>query len=179
MSEARAAPGGLLPCGCPAAWPGWDEQDVDLGGQAVHIQPLRTFLWMPLGYEAFRLRQQRELEALELEEPWPGLVLIRMGPFRGELIRLLREAASPSRRVRRLPTPFRARAKLHHGGMATLRQSVQALQRELLEQGRMPRELYLAHLACPRCREGKGGEPILLLRRWEASPRLLRRLGRR
>ncbi len=166
---------GILPCGCPAAWPSWAGGDVDLGGQPVHVQPLRTLLWMPMGYQAFRMRQQRELELLELEEPWPGLTLVRMGPFRGQLLRLLREADSPSRRVQHLPAPFRLRARLHRGGMATLRQAVQALQRELLEAGRMPKELYLAHLSCPRCQEAKGGELILLLRRWEDSPRLRRR----
>jgi hypothetical protein len=91
----------------------------------------------------------------------------------------LEREQSPSRRVTFLPGGFVARGRLHNGGIGTVRDSYLALQRELLEQGRMPKELYLSYLTCPLCAERKGGDKILLLRRWVESPRLKSRLARR
>ncbi len=164
-------------CPCPDHWPDWDGQDVDLSAHWVHEQPLRAFFNMPIGYESFFERQQRELEALGLRERWPRLALSHIGWFKGRLLRLLEveEAPPPHHRLKVLPTPFVLRGRLHHGNVSTIREPFLALQRELLEAGRMPKELYLVYLTCPLCAERKGGEKILMLRRWEDSPRLKRR----
>jgi hypothetical protein len=77
--------------------------------------------------------------------------------------------------VQTLPAAFQLRGKLHEGGIGTIRNSVRALQSQLLDAGRMPKELYLTHLTCPQCREQRGGDRILVLRRWIDSPRLRRR----
>ena len=50
------------------------------------------------------------------------------------------------------------------------------MQSELLDVGRMPKELYLSYLTCPNCEGKRGGARIMLLRRWEASGRLSKRL---
>lgn len=162
-------------CPCPATYPDWDGRDVDLAGHPAHVLPIPVFFNMPLGYESYVERQRLEVEQLELKERWPGFVLTRVGFFRGRILRLLEESGSPSRRVTHLEGPFSARGKLHHGGMGTIRDSYLGLQRELLEEGRMPKELYLSYLTCPQCAEEKGGEKILLLRRWVESARLARR----
>jgi hypothetical protein len=46
---------------------------------------------------------------------------------------------------------------------------------QLLDSGRMPKEMYLAYLTCPACSEERGGDRILLLRRWRASGRLAKK----
>ena len=90
----------------------------------------------------------------------------------GRIISLLSSAQSPSRHVMCLPASFQARSLLHVGGISTLRNSVRELQSTLFDVGRMPKELFLAHLTCPRCAATRGGEKILLLRRWTDSARL-------
>ena len=163
-------------CLCPTDYPAWDDQDVDLSGACVHRQRIKTFFSMPIAYDMYAARQRQELAALELKERWPGFTLTRIGGFSGEILALLEdETHSPSRQVQHLPGPFRVRGLLHNGGIGTIRESYLDLQRALLEDGRMPKELYMAYLTCPACAEAKGGDKILLLRRWVESPRLARR----
>lgn len=163
-------------CRCPVRLPDWDGRDVDLSGACVHRQPIKTFFSMPIAFDMYQERQRQEVEALELTEPWPGLVLARIGAFGGELLRLLADdSQSLSRRVQHLAGPFQARGLLHNGGIGSIRESYLDLQRALLEHGRMPKELYIAHLTCPVCAERKGGDKILLLRRWVESRRLANR----
>ncbi len=163
-------------CGCPASPPDW-RGDLDLGGMLVHEQPVPMFLHMPVGFEAMRERQLADVARLELHERWPGFVLLRPAAFRGALVLPLAEQHSPARRIVRLPAPFHVRAVLHEGGVASLKGTIRAMQRELLEEAKMPRELYLAYLNCPRCDRGEGPR-VLVVRRWEESARLARRLRR-
>lgn len=162
-------------CGCPSAFPPWHEQDVDLGGYRIHTLPIPTLLHMPLSYEIYVQRQQRSLEQLHLRELWPGLVLTRTGLLRGSITRLLEDVPSLSRHVGYLPSPFHVRVHLHHGNVSTIRQAIQAMQAQLLDSGCMPREAYLCYLTCPRCAGERGGEKILLLRRWQKSGLLEKR----
>jgi len=157
-----AAPEG---CPCPTEWPDWDGRDVDLSAALVHVMPIRTLFNMPLGYESFHQRQAAEIGNLEVKERWPGVVLSHVGWFKGRLLRVLDEeqAVPPHHRIERLPTPFRLRARLHRGNVSTIREPYLALQRDLV------------YLTCPACEAAKGGEQILMLRRWEESPRLQRR----
>ena len=164
------------PCLCPASYPDWHLQDVDLGGQATHSLPMPTFFNMPLSYDAYVQRQQQDIEQLELQEQWPGLVLTRTGFIRGVLIRLLTNGDSPSRFVHYLESDFKLHGLLHPGGIGTIKDSLRALQNRLFDMGRMPKEVYLCYLTCPLCSERKGGDKILLLRRWKESPTLAKRL---
>jgi hypothetical protein len=50
------------------------------------------------------------------------------------------------------------------------------LQAKLFDIGKMPKELYICHLTCLRCADERGGDKILLLRRWVESPTLKKRL---
>lgn len=138
--------------------------------------PIPTFIHMPLAYEAYLARQQRLIESIGLEEQWPRLVLTRTGIFRGAILRLLKATDSPARRVEILPRPFNLRVVLHHGDIGTIRKTVQAMQMALVDAGKVPRELYLCYLTCPRCRDNRGGDKMLLLRRWQESPSLVRHL---
>jgi hypothetical protein len=165
----------ILECGCPGSYPDWHKQDIDLSHHAAHVLPIPTFLHMPLSYELYRQRQQQEIEALELQETWPGFALTQTGFFRGRLIRLLESANSPSRHITTLDSPFQANGFLHPGGIGTIRNSVREQQMALLDSGRMPKEMYLSYLTCPRCSEERGGEKILILRRWKESTRLASR----
>ena len=165
-------------CSCPRSFPPWHEQDADLGGYRTHVLPIPTLLHMPLGYEAYVHRQQISLEQLRLHEIWPGLVLTRTGLLRGSITRLLEDAPSLSRHVGYLSSPFHVRAHLHHGNVGTIRPVVQAMQAQLLDNGRMPRELYLCYLTCPHCAEERGGDKILLLRHWQSSALLGKRRAR-
>lgn len=167
----------MLECGCPGDYPDWHNQDVDLSHHAAHVLPITTFLHMPLSYELYRQRQQNEIEQLELHERWPGFALTRTGLLRGQLIRLLEDKTSPSRHFTRLPGTFQLQGFLHAGGIGTIRNSIRQQQMQLLDSGRMPKELYLSYLTCPRCSEQRGGERILLLRRWRPSTRLARKSG--
>lgn len=165
----------MLECGCPGDYPDWHNQDVDLSHHAAHVLPIATFLHMPLSYELYKQRQQNEIEQLELSERWPGFTLTRTGVLRGKLIRLLQDKTSPSRHFARLPADFQLQGYLHQGGIGTIRHSVRQQQMQLLDNGRMPKEIYLSYLTCPRCSEQRGGERILLLRRWQSSRRLARK----
>ena len=164
-----------LACGCPDTFPGWNGQDVDLSLHPAHILQVTTFFHMPLSYAAHLERQLAEIEQLELKEPWPGFILTQTSFMSGRIISLLSSAQSPSRHVMCMPAAFQLHAKLHSGGIGTLSSSVRELQSTLFDAGRMPKELYLAHLTCPRCAAQRDGEKILLLRRWMDSPRLKQR----
>jgi hypothetical protein len=165
----------ILECGCPSTHPDWHDEDIDLGGRCIHRVAVPMLLHMPIGYDVQLRRQQENLQRLGLQETWPGLALVRTGMLRGSLTRLLENARSPSHQVSWLPHPYQVRAHLHHGGLGTLRQVVRDMQAHLLDAGRMPRELLLAHLTCTRCAESRGGEKILLLRHWRESRILQKR----
>ena len=169
----------ILDCGCPGTYPDWHNQEIDLSLHAVHILPIATFLHMPLSYESYRQRQQLEVEQLDLQEKWPGFALTRTGVFRGQLIRLVENTTSPSRHFKHLDSDFRLHGHLHPGGIGTIRNSVREQQMQLLDTGRMPKEIYLSYLTCPRCSEQRGGDKILLLRRWKANKALARKTGQR
>lgn len=162
----------ILECGCPAEYPDWHNQHIDLAHHAAHVLPIASFLHMPLSFETYRQRQQSEIEQLEITERWPGFALTRTGWFRGKMIRLLEDCESPSRHFQRLPADFQLHGLLHEGGIGTVRTSVRKQQEILLDSGRMPKEMYLSYLTCPRCSEERGGDRILLLRRWRSSQRL-------
>lgn len=163
-------------CLCPGSYPDWHEKDVDLGGQPTHTLPMPTFMHMPLSYDTHVQKQQQDIEQLELQEQWPGLALTQTGLLRGALIRLLKSGDSPSRFIHFLENDFKLHGLLHHGGIGTIKQSMRALQNRLFDMGRMPKEVYLCYLTCPICAERKGGDKILLLRRWKASPTLAKRV---
>lgn len=164
-----------LACGCPDTFPDWHGKDVDLSLHPAHSLPITTFFHMPLAYAARLERQRAEIEQLELKEPWPGFILTQTNFMAGRIISLLNSAQSPSRHVLCLPASFHISSLLHAGGISTLRNSVRELQSTLFDAGRMPKELFLAHLTCPRCAAARGGEKILLLRRWTDSSRLKHR----
>ncbi len=165
-----------LECGCPANVPDWHNQDIALAGQLVHSVSIPMFLHMPIGYELQVERQRQTLRRLNLSEPWPGMVLMRTGLLRGRLLRLLEPASSPARGLEHLPNPFQVRGFLHKGGVGSLAASVRRMQTDLIKTGKRPLQLYLSHLTCPRCAAARGGEKILLLRHWAASPALLKRV---
>lgn len=165
-----------LECGCPSEYPDWDRKDINLAGHCVHRLPITAFLHMPITYEAFTHRQQNQIAELGHQEPWPGFTLTRTGLFGGEIIRLLNEETeSPSRRVGYLPVPFMIHARLHQGDVTTIKNTVKEMQMDLLESGKMPKELYLSYLTCPLCAEQRGGEKMLIVRRWVGSKRLEKR----
>lgn len=167
----------ILECGCPGEYPDWHGQDIDLSHHAAHVLPIATLLHMPLSYETYRQRQQQEIDQLELEETWPGFALTRTGIFRGQLIRLLESTESPSRHFKNLGDNFTLHGYLHEGGIGTMRNSVREQQMTLLDSGRNPKEIYLSHLTCPRCSEDRGGERMLLLRRFKTSERLTKKIS--
>ncbi|WP_455376415.1 hydrolase [Kaarinaea lacus] len=163
-------------CACPSDYPDWHEQDVDLSGNLVHTLKIASFLFMPLSYEVYVQKQTKDIEQLELEEQWPGFVLTRTGLLRGEILRLLKPANSPSRFVSALDSTSTFRGYLHEGGIGTIKESTRRLQNQLFDMGRMPKDLYLCYLTCPVCSEKKGGDKILLMRRWQESKTLARRI---
>jgi len=163
-------------CHCPEEYPDWHEQDINLGGTPAHILPTAAFFYMPLSYDLYLRNQQAEIERLELQEKWPGFVISRAGFLRGALIRLLKTDSSPSRRFVNLDASYVLHGYLHNGGIGTIKNSTRKLQNKLFDLGRMPKELYLCYLTCPLCSEEKGGDKILLLRRWVDSETLLKRI---
>ncbi len=165
MSEEQACP-------CPEAYPDWDGQDIDLSGWCVHDMPIKAFFHMPIAYDMYVAKQAENVEQLGLKERWPGLVLTRTKMFGGHIMRLVEDSESPSRLVRYLPPPFDVSVFLHHGGIGSVSKAVHEHQIKLVESGRRPKELYLAHLTCPVCEQRKGGDKILVLRRWVASRRM-------
>lgn len=169
----------ILECGCPEHYPDWDGKDVDLGGQQAHVLSIPTLMFMPLAYEAYLARQQAVIDQLQLKEQWPGLVLTRTGMLRGSLTRLLEPTISLARHIILLPREFHFYAVLHHGNVSTARKVIREMQMKLVDSGRVPKELYLCHITCGRCSDERGGEKILLLRRWIESPVLQKRIRQR
>ena len=166
-----------LSCACPEHYPDWDGKDIDLGGHCVHALSIPMLLHMPISYEVYLKRQYHDIQALQLSESWPNLVLTRTGMFRGTIIRPLEKTTSPSHRITYLPSPFHLRGKLHHGDVGTIRDSVRQIQMTLLDSSKLPKELYMCYLTCPLCRDERGGNKILLLRRWTESEFLKKRGG--
>jgi len=162
-------------CACPEHYPDWDGKDIDLGGHCVHVLGIPMLLHMPISYEMYLKRQYQDIQALQLTETWPDLVLTRTGMLRGTIMRLLEKTTSPSHRIEYLPSPFHLHGKLHLGDVGSIRNSVRQIQMELLDSGKLPKELYMSYLTCPLCRDEKGGDKILLLRRWTQSAFLKKR----
>ncbi len=167
-----------LECGCPSEYPDWDGQDIDLGATLVHEQGTAMFFHMPIGFEAYLDRQHSDIERLELHERWPGFVLAESGMFRGRILALLSEDNSPARNTYRLKNPYMLRVRLFEGDVREIKNEIRHMQSELFDQARMPKNLYLSYLTCPRCQEARGGTKIMLLRHWEKSPKLEQRLAR-
>jgi len=165
-------------CKCPDQYPDWDETNVDLTGHCVLKLGIPMFMHMPLAFEAYLQRQQREIDNLELPERWPGFILTRSGFFRGQILRFLEQTQSPSRHLAYFPSPFNARTMLHKGDIGTLKQSVRKLQHAIFDEGNIPQELYLSYLTCPKCAEHEDMK-ILLLRRWVHSKRLGKKISQR
>lgn len=165
-------------CHCPESYPDWHQKDIDLGGSTVHRLKIASFMYMPLSFDTYLERQYKDIQELELQETYPDIVLSRTGFWGGEIIRILEPAQSPSRYVDTLPLSFQLRGYLHNGGIGTIKEATRALQMELFDLGRMPKELYLVYLTCPICADRKGGDKILLLRRWRESPTLAKRIKR-
>lgn len=159
-------------CACPASYPDWDGKDVSLAGLCVHELSLPTLFHMPLAYDLYVRKQAENIHQLGLQEKWQGLVFVRTGFVRGQLLRILEDAQSPSSQVKYLATPYDAAVTLHPGGIGTITKSVQAQQMKMFDEGKSAKELFLAHLTCPVCSERKGGDKILLVRRWVANARL-------
>lgn len=166
-------------CACPEHFPDWDDKDIDLGGQCIHELRFPTLFHMPLAYDTYVKKQAENLQQLELTETWPGFIMTRTGFWRGRMLRLLESAETASRLVHYLPSPFNLRANLHHGGMGTVAKAIQAQHIKMSDMGRSAKEMYLAHLTCPVCEERKGGDKIIVLRRWVANPALQARLAAR
>lgn len=167
-----------LACGCPEHFPDWDNQDVDLGGNPALELKIGTFLHMPMGFDVYLGRVRHLIAELELEERWPGFRLTQTGWIKGRILSPLVKGDSPSRYVIHLESPFNLRGKLHKGDIGSIKSSVREMQSELLDAGRMPKELYLSYLTCPNCQEERGGAMIMLLRRWEHSARLSKRVNK-
>ncbi|MDQ6991093.1 MAG: hypothetical protein Q9M11_05115 [Mariprofundaceae bacterium] len=168
-----------LPCGCPSSYPDWRSGDIDLGGQLVHDLGIPMFMHMPVGYENYLFKQKTNIEDLELHEAWPGFNLTRTGAFRGQLLCPLQESHSPAHHIRILPTPFHLRVRLFHGDVTNMRQEVRAMQSELLDEGLLPKELFLSYLTCPECEDKRGGKRLMILRHWVSSKKLEKKLQRR
>ncbi len=168
-----------LECGCPETFPDWDGQDIELGGEAVLSFPLPTFLHMPIGFDLYMNRVKHIITQLELEERWPGFFLTRTGWFRGQVISPINKPDSPSHHVTRMPNPYPVRVKLHHGGIGTIKSTLREMQAGLLDSGKMPKELYMAHLTCPHCADDRGGDKILVVRHWKQSQRLKQKIDAR
>lgn len=159
-------------CRCPDHWPNWDGTDQALAGQYVHRMPIASLFHMPLAYDQYVGKQADNIVQLGLTEKWPGLVFTRTGVWGGEILRLIEDAESASRFVQVLSPPFDVNVMVHHGGIGTIQKTLRKQQAYLTDVGRVPKELYLAHLSCPVCETQKGGEMIMVIRRWEASKRL-------
>jgi len=165
-----------LDCGCPSAYPDWRNGDIDLGGQLVHSLKIPMFMHMPIGYEAYLVRQKDDIERLELNEKWPGFNLTRTGAFRGRMLCPLSEESSPARNIEILKNPFHLRVHLLHGDVSDIRKQVRKMQSELLDEGLMPKELYMSYLTCPLCEEERGGKRLMLIRRWLKNTKLKNRI---
>jgi len=134
---------------------------------------------MPIGYEAYLVRQKEDIERLELTEKWPGFNLTRTGAFRGQMLCPLIEENSPARNISVLKNPFNLRLHLLRGDVSEIKTQVRKMQSELLDEGLMPKELYMSYLTCPLCEEKQGGKRLFLARRWIKNPKLKERLNKK
>ena len=164
-------------CPCPESYPDWDEKSLDLGGFCVHGMKTASILHMPVAFDMYVSKQAANVEHLELEELWPGLVLSKTGMWGGQILRILKNSEeSASRLVYHLPSPFLVMATLHDGGVGTVAKAVHKMQIAMIEKGCMPKEFYLAHLTCDLCAERKGGDKILIVRRYVPNERVQKRM---
>lgn len=164
-------------CACPDVYPDWDGKTLDLGGSCVHEMKIAAFFHMPIAYDMYVSKQAANVDHLGLTEKWPGFILTKTGMLGGRIIRFLEDCQSPSRLVHYIPGSFWVKAKMHHGGIGSVQKVIHKMQIEMLEEGCMPKEFYLAHLTCPLCVERKGGEDkILIVRRFNANKRIQERL---
>jgi len=166
----------MLECGCPSVYPQWDNEDVDLGAWLVHEQKAPMFLHMPIGYEACLDRQHKDIRHLQLTERWPGFCLTQSAMFKGRILCPLNEDSSPARNTYRLHNPFFVRTQVFHGDVGAIRVAIREMQSQILDEAKMPKELYLSYLTCPRCQKERGGTRIMLLRHWVNSKKLKERL---
>ncbi|MDH5544876.1 MAG: hypothetical protein OEZ43_04740 [Gammaproteobacteria bacterium] len=166
-------------CRCPDHWPDWDGAELSLSGRCVHRMSIPSFFHMPLAFDMYVGKQAENIEQLDLKPVWPGLVFSRTGMWGGELICLIEDAESPSRLVQYLPPPFDVHFMLHHGGIGTIQKTLREQQMRLTDAGKVPGDLYMGHLTCPVCEERKGGEKILMMRRWKSSKRLQGKISNR
>lgn len=133
---------------------------------------------MPVAFDMYVRKQALNIAQLGLVEEWPGLAFTRTGVWGGEMLRFITDCNSPSRLVQRLGAPFDVRVNLHDGGIGTVQKTLQKQQMKIVDLGRSPKEAYLAHLTCPVCADARGGDKILVARRWVASPGMQKRLSK-
>jgi len=134
------------------------------------------FLHMPIGFEAKLFHQHATIQRMELHEQWPGFVLSQSGMFRGTILCPLQEESSPLRDLIRLPNPFLLNCRIVHGDIGQIKPAIRAMQSALLDEGKMPKALYLAYLTCPTCQQQRDGIRIMILRHWKKSTTLQARL---
>jgi len=163
-------------CPCPEEYPDWDGQNINLGGSCVHEMGIASFFHMPMAYDMYVSKQAANIDHLELTEKWPGFMLTKTGMWGGKIIRLLEDCQSPSRLVKYLPGDFLVMVKMHYGTVDSVAKVVHKMQIDMVEQGCIPKELYLSHLTCPVCSERKGGDKIMILRKYKANERIRERL---
>ncbi|MDX8413848.1 MAG: hydrolase [Mariprofundales bacterium] len=165
-----------LECGCPPHYPDWHNCDIDLGGTLMQQAAVPYFFHMPIGFEAKLFRQHDAIQRMDLHEKWPGFVLSQSGMFRGTILCPLQEESSPLRSLVRLPNPFQLSCRIIHGDIGQIKPAVREMQSALLDEGKMPKALYLAYLTCPICQQRRGGMRIMILRHWKKSDTLQARL---
>ena len=159
-------------CPCPEEYPDWDGKTINLGGKCVHEMKIASFLHMPVAYDMYVSKQAENIEHLGLTERWPGAILTKTGMFRGKIMRIIEDEQSPSRLVRFIAGDFWLMGQMHRGGIGTVPKAAHKMQIAMVEKGLMPKELYLMHLTCDECWERKGGDKILILRRFSANKRV-------
>jgi len=159
-------------CPCPEKYPDWDGKTMNLGGYCVHEMKIASFFHMPMAYDMYVSKQAANVDHLELTEKWPGFLMTKTGMWGGKIMRLLEDSDSPSRLVKYLSDPFYVQVKLHDGGVGSVPKAVHKMQIEMVEKGRVPKDLYLAHLTCPMCCDRKGGDKIMILRKFNANERM-------
>ena len=165
-----------LACPCPEDYPDWDGKSINLSGHCIHEMKISCYFHMPVAYDMYVSKQAENINLLDLTEKWPGLVLTKTGMIGGKIIRLLEDAQSPSRLVKYIAGDFHVMAQMHRGGIGTVPKAAHKMQIAMVEKGCMPKELYLVHLTCDECWERKGGDKILILRRYTANERVQKNL---
>jgi len=170
------APNPAVQCPCPEEYPDWDGKSINLGGHCIHEMKISCYFHMPVAYDMYVSKQAENLHMLDLTEKWPGLILTKTGMIGGKIIRLIEDVQSPSRLVKYIPGDFHVMVQMHRGGIGTVSKAAHKMQIAMVEKGCMPKELYLVHLTCDECWERKGGDKILILRRYTANARIQKNL---